>query len=59
MNRPESMNDRREGSRDVEKTMRTLAVLTILGLLALALIPPQGEASAPKGDHLQWQASWD
>ena len=39
--------------------MRALAILAILGLLALALAPIRGETGDAKADQLQWQASWE
>jgi len=57
--RPRKLADLRGETRNVEKSMRAIAIVTILGLLALALIPLRGEAGGAHADQLQWQASWE
>ena len=46
-------------SKGVETIMRALAIIAILGLLALALVPMRGDTGDARADHLQWQASWE
>ncbi len=53
------MRPMRAASTRVETIMRTLALIAVLGLLALALVPIGSEDGDAKADSLQWQASWD